>query len=83
MFSGSLNCQIAFPHIVPSQVKEKKICVPLNAKLSSVQVFMAVINPPPQAYNSGGSLVRLHKQGRHNKARLIWYYIVSEALNTH
>lgn len=84
MFSGFLNCQIAFLHIVPSQVKEKKnLGVSLNAKFSSVRDFMAIINPPPQAYNSGESLVRLHKHGCHNKARLIWYYIVSEALNTH
>lgn len=84
MFSGSLNRQIAFLHIVPSQVEEKKnLRVSLNAKFSSVRDFMAIINPPPQAYNSGGSLVRLHKHGCHNKARLIWYYIVSDTLNTH
>ena len=47
------------------------LCVSLNAKLSSVQVFMAVINPPPQADKGGGASVRLHKHRRHNKARLI------------
>lgn len=71
MFSGSLNRQIAFLHIVPSQVEEKNLGVSLNAKFSSVRDFMAIIKPPPQAYNSGGSLVRLHKHGCHNKARLI------------
>lgn len=72
------------PHCTKSSRRKKKnLGVSLNAKFSSVRDFMAIINPPPQAYNSGGSLVRLHKHGCHNKARLIWYYIVSDTLNTH